>query len=428
MAGLALAHPSLYSRASAYLFLTGIVLLLAVLFGSGLIRRGRLGVPRPVLAASAILGISSIAGFVSVPPTANGILLLISPFLYIWAGLSLGGNRFLPGVLSTSAVIAAGLAGMYGLLQFGGWDFLPNATRFHGRMVSFFENPNYFANFAACALPIGLAATMAAASIRVRIGWSVLVCVTYAGLLISGSRGAWWGAVAGVVVTAAGLTRQCQLDLVRLHRGSLAGLTLALVAITLLLRQQPLMPGPDGPIFLGDRLASSSNIVGAGVASDRTINHRYQIWQVTWNMIANKPVIGYGVGLFREQFVRMRALLQQDGLFPSKGWDSYFDPVFAHNEFLHIWAERGFFGLLGFLGLVGVILHGAIRAVWQASRERLDIVGFLGLVTAILVHGQVSYPLQLPLNGTLFWLSLGILANRLFLDDQPATSPPGELQ
>jgi len=33
----------------------------------------------------------------------------------------------------------------------------------------------------------------------------------------------------------------------------------------------------------------------------------------------------------------------------------------------------------------------------------------LGIVTVMLVHSLVSYPLRLPLNGMIFWLALGIL-------------------
>ncbi len=31
------------------------------------------------------------------------------------------------------------------------------------------------------------------------------------------------------------------------------------------------------------------------------------------------------------------------------------------------------------------------------------------MLTAMLVHSLVSYPLRLPLNGLVFWLTIGIL-------------------
>ena len=313
---------------------------------------------------------------------------------------------------------AASIAAVYGLLQFAGWDFIPWGTRFGGRRIlSFFENPNYFANFTAAALPLCLAAFAAARRVRSHLVWGVLACASYAGLLIAGSRGAWWGGAAGGLVVAAGIARQRRLERVRVRWLAMIVLALALIAITLVIRQQPLMPGPDGPVFLGERLASSGNIVGAGVEADRTINHRYLIWRVTWWMISERPMLGLGMGMYADGFVKARKLMQGEGAFPTAGWDVYFDVHFAHNEYLHIWSERGFIGLFGFVLLVVAVVHGVGRAIWKANGERLEAIGFLGLVVVMLVHGMVSYPLQLPLNGTLFWVVLGILANRAYLED-----------
>ena len=420
LALLILAHPSLYSRSLAYLVLTGFV----VALGAGGLRPACSGlrVSKSTLAAGAVLGFVSTVAFVRASAGLGSLILLISPFVYLWAGILLGYQRRLGRLFLLSSVVGAGAAGAYGLLQFAGWDFLPSGTRFHGRIVSVFENPNYMANYAAAVLPMGLALFARSERNLTRLGWSLLICLSYAGLLVAGSRGAWWGAVAGALVLVGGFVLQYRSGLVRLHRVSALCLALALVVITLLIRQQPLMRGPDGPIFLSDRLASSSNIVGEGAVSDRTINHRYLIWRVTWHLIKQRPIAGHGLGLFEEMFVPMREALQRSNEFPVNGWDTYFDPQFAHNEFLHVWTERGIFGLMAFFALVGVILRGAVRALWTVGRERLDIVGLIGLVTVMLVHGLVSYPIQLPLNGILFWVSLGILSNLAYVDDEsPST-------
>ena len=140
-----------------------------------------------------------------------------------------------------------------------------------------------------------------------------------------------------------------------------------------------------------------------------------RIWQVTWEMIRERPLLGQGYGVYPRRFVEMRKTLQERGAFPTEGWDTSFDAPYAHNEYLHIWAESGFFALTGFIGLITLVVWHAVRGGWQTRLERLDLWGALGLVAAMLVHSMVSYPLHLSLNGMVFWLALGILSNREFV-------------
>jgi O-antigen ligase len=84
------------------------------------------------------------------------------------------------------------------------------------------------------------------------------------------------------------------------------------------------------------------------------------------------------------------------------------DTPYAHNEYLHVWAESGLLGLMGFTGLVGLVLYRAFWGTWRGG----GVYGWaaLGAAGAMLVHSLVSYPLRLPLNGLVFWVLLGIMA------------------
>ena len=318
-------------------------------------------------------------------------------------------------IFSAAIVTAAAVAGAYGLLQFAGLDALPSATRFQDRVVSTFENPNYFASFMACAFPIGLASFVSEWRTKQQLWLGAAVCVIYTGLLIAGSRGAWWGAAAGVAIVVLAYVRQCQRGLLIPRIMSLVALGILLLCITLALRHQPLMAGPDGPIALAGRLAAVGNIVGEGLKADPTMSHRYLIWKVTLRLIADRPIIGHGLGRFQEQFVEERTSLQFAGLFPRAGWSADYDPVYVHNEYLHIWVERGFVAVAALLGLLGAVLIPAGSALWSTQHKAMAIAGFWAFAAVVLVHSLVSYPLQLPLSGMLFWLVIGILGNRHFL-------------
>ena len=415
--GILLAHPALYSRKLAYIFVCLIVFVVWVAVLVRTLKAGRCILPpaKPV-GILAFLGISSILSMPFSPHAAWANLFSWGmPFLFFGVGWWLAAGtsiiRSLPGVV----VLGAGAASTYAMFQYAQADFLPSGTLYRDRVVSVFENPNYFANYVAAALPLALAAFFRSGDWRSRLGWCLSVGVIYAGLLIAGSRGAWWAALSGALVLLAGLTIQLYRGAVLLRPAWMAALLVMLGGITVFFAERPVLQGPAGPVSVGERMRSSQNIVGAGAAGDATINHRYRIWQVGWEMIRERPLLGQGYGSFPHRFVEVRQVLQAEEKFPREGWSSYFDARYAHNEYLHIWAEGGLLALLGFLGLIVLVLAGAAKAGFLGQTERLDLWGALGLVVVMLVHSLVSYPLHLPLNGMVFWLTLGHLANRDYI-------------
>ena len=102
------------------------------------------------------------------------------------------------------ALISAGAAALYGLLQHFGLDPLVPATFYPDRVVSTFENPNYFGNYVAILLPVGIALFLRAENWRILLGAYILLGLIYAGLLVAGSRGAWWGGLTGGAILIGG--------------------------------------------------------------------------------------------------------------------------------------------------------------------------------------------------------------------------------
>ena len=64
-------------------------------------------------------------------------------------------------------------------------------------------------------------------------------------------------------------------------------------------------------------------------------------------------------------------------------------------------------GLSAFLALIGLAFWGTLHKAWCDMQPYLW--AGLAMLTAMLVHSLVSYPLRLPLNGLVFWLTIGIL-------------------
>ena len=168
-----------------------------------------------------------------------------------------------------------------------------------------------------------------------------------------------------------------------------AGLAVVLrVGTTVLLGDEPVMQTPAGPVTVRERMWESANIAGERARADYTVNHRHRIWQVTWQLVRERPVLGQGPGAYGDGFVRIRKALQAEGIFPVDGWTTHFDARFAHNEYLHLWSESGFPALVGFMGLVGGVLLAGVQEGCRRHTEALVLWGGLGMVVVALVHGS----------------------------------------
>lgn len=411
---LLLAHPSLYSREHVYIQWSRIALLgWLIVLAEERHRWKQLLLSRKILGPLALLVGGTVLTGAFYPDTSwMDLPTLGAQLLFLWIGWWLGREQELTRFLGIAVLVGGGVVGGYGLLQHLQVDPLPAGTPFVDRVVSVFENPNHFGNFLASLLPLGLATFLWARTWRTHLASLILVGLIYGGLLVAASRGAWWAALAGVLVLSAGYLYQVYRRVTQVYWGWVGALLLLLSALTFLLSTETVIQGPAGPVSVQERMSSSTNIVGAGVQQDSSINHRYYIWQVTWEMIRQHPLLGNGYGTYAQRFVEVRQALQERGAFPVQGWTSSLDAPYAHNEYLQVWAESGLVGLVGFVGLMVVVVTSTVRTGWQARSPALALWGALGLVAVMLVDSLVNYPLRLPLNSTLFWLVLGVLAHR----------------
>jgi len=430
--GLLLAHPALYSRLWAY----GVVVGLAGCgAGVAFLRMERRDWPlsRKVSVALVVVGTSNLLSIAVnegadwsglwLPATHCGLVCIGA-----WLAVDGGALR----LLGATFFAAAALAGFYAILQYYHLDPLPAITPFGSeRIVSFFENPNFLGNFSACALPLALMAFVCAESLSARIVLAIGTCAIYAGMLLAGSRGGWMAGLAAVLIVVVGIARGMWRGRIMLAWLPLAALLSSLVATTLLLSQRPVIKSHDGPVTMSERILSTRHIIEPYVESevpvvagtdgqlvvsvtrqievrDFTVNHRYFIWEVTWDMIRARPLVGFGYGTYQERFAAFRDARREEAHFQSLVWTQQEeDTPYAHNEYMHLWAESGLMGLSAFLALIGLAVWGTLHKAWCDMQPYLW--AGLAMLMAMLVHSLVSYPLRLPLNGLVFWLTIGIL-------------------
>lgn len=348
-------------------------------------------------------------------PWAFGLLLL-------GLGKHLGTDDNTVELLACAAVGLGCVVAGYAVFQHLGLDPLPASTVFPDRTLAVFENPNHLGSFMAVLLPIALGGFLHSCRLpfpasrgiatevsleraarwspewwaRTHLVWYPATALLYAALLLAGSRGAWVGSVTGFAVLLWMMKVDARASGLRLHRMRILAMALTLITVTLWLVPTPVMENDRGAVTVGQRMLSTANAITP--QSDETLSHRYFLWQVAWQLIQERPLVGVGPGRFADHADSPTA----EGWSPNP-W-APFVSWHPHNEFLNYWAQGG---ILTLLGLLGIVLSAYLRSR-DSARASLSAVSS-GAGTSVLVHGLVSYPLCMPVTAILFWVLLGIM-------------------
>lgn len=242
-----------------------------------------------------------------------------------------------------------------------------------GRVYSFFDNPNNFAELLAMFIPLVGALTLNAR------GW----------------RGKVLGALAlGVCVAAIGMTYS---------RSSWIGLALA-VGVFLALLNWRFVPGflilglcalPLLPQSIWNR------ILTIGDSRDTSMLYRLAIYEDTGRLLRDHGLTGVGLGsdVMKNVFRHYPPLY--DGNYP----------IHTHNNYFQLWGEVGIFGLLSYLALLAGQVKGALRFLGRVDRRlRRILAAALGGLAGILTVSLVEYTWFYPRNMFLFWLLFAVLA------------------
>lgn len=229
--------------------------------------------------------------------------------------------------------------------------------------------------------------------VRILGGYCALMCVV--GIALSGSRGGYLSTLFGLVVFCA-----ISLWVIRRVRPDRQWplTAAALLGVGLLV---------GGALFFMVKSAAISERVET--VYDPT-NMRLHMWQSALQQFHLSPVTGTGSGTFLYYAREFRSPEVQA------------DPIFVHNDYLHLLAEYGvigaalgavFLGLHIFSGVGGLrkIVNCKLKLEWRTSSNELALaMGALCGVAALLVHSVVDFNFHLPANALLGALLFGILA------------------
>lgn len=97
-----------------------------------------------------------------------------------------------------------------------------------------------------------------------------------------------------------------------------------------------------------------------------SIGGRWQMWGTTWELIQERPILGWGLGSYGIKFCDK---------VPATAWCELGDRH-PHNQYLSFWVELGILGLAAFLALMAVLFW----AAWGDRKMRPLMAGFIAVL------------------------------------------------
>lgn len=317
--------------------------------------------------------------------------------LFLTAASCVRGAGMLRGVAILEVVAAVPVA-VLGIVQHFRPELLPATNSYPGRALGPFGQPNRMGGYIVASIPLALALAFGAQDRALRTGLLIATFGLVFCLVATYSRGAWLGLAAGLLTLALALLRWPDL----MPRPLALAVSIACVAIPALV----LLPSIISRVASRPSAAPAWNLPidpereGSGAM-------RRAIWSGALDAALRRPVLGYGIGAFREAFDRRKSATMKQ--LEGEGGRTADQ---AHNHYLGILAERGVLGLAAFAVLTALSLGAAAMAMASGTPAmgRVLVAGLAGSVMALLAHGLVDDNLSLVPHGTLLFANLGLLA------------------
>jgi len=274
--------------------------------------------------------------------------------------------------------------------------------------ASTFVNRNFFAEFVVCTIPftvylLGQAKSSARITILAfTLGFNIVA------LMMTGTRGALialW-VFLGLVMPVILILYRRQFNFCRWDAGkrivAIGVLLATVVGLGMINTGNPKLLADAQ--YLGssafDRAFKRTASISGG---DYSLNVRLTMWKATMVMIKANPVTGVGAGAWEA----IQPLYQVEG---SQLETDYY----VHNEILQLLAEYGLTGLLFLIALLGYLTSAAWKTLRNRTPEGLAEAPVraiaLASLLAFLIVSNIGFPWRLASTGSLFALSLALLA------------------
>ena len=268
---------------------------------------------------------------------------------------------------------------VFGVNPFPWWDYadLPQ----HTRLTATFGNPDHLAGYMEMALPLILGLFLFGYR-RAKVFFLMyLSFLLLTALVLTLSRGGWFGALIGLVFMAVSLLFNRHFKRKRLVLGLMGG-TLAVALVVF-----------DSTPTLERILTVTEKGVGPN------LHDRMAVWDGTKEMIAQHPLLGTGPGTFAFAFTRHQP----------PGLSAQFN--MAHNDYLHVISEVGLPVTAIIIWMLIALYRKGFKKLKNRSRQVRGVtLGAMSGITALLVHSFFDFNLHIPANAILFAVLAALVA------------------
>jgi O-antigen ligase len=247
-----------------------------------------------------------------------------------------------------------------------------------GRVFSFFQNPNAFANLLVYFIPLMAAMIFYSPGWREKLFFLLVTGAAGLVILLTGSRGGWLSLAAAFFVLALCLCPRWVPLLI----------LIALFALPFL------------PDFIKARIMSI-------FAGDSSISSRNYIYSAVVRLLEGNWFLGVGLGT-----TALRRSIAYYGVY-----HAWFPFVHAHNILLEIWAESGVFAAFSFIAAICASFAKGLAARKRARTPLLKAIvsGSVAGLTGSMVFGLTDYAWSFPRIMVLFWFLIAILYSAIKL-------------
>lgn len=337
-----------------------------------------LGACLAVLALASVFSADQARSFLGEPSALGHGFLTLTLCAVIAALAQSSGPAFAARALTAGAAAGAALSA-YAALQAAGLDPVLNAIGgyWYGRAGSLVGSPTGLGVCLAMLLPLQLRLALEGEEPLIRrAGWAA-GALSVGGLLLTGSRGAWLAAAAGVCAYLYWTGR------IRGPKASPAAIKISLAVL----------------------LAAGALAIAAGRfrptgGSDRG---RVEVWKSAWGVFAAHPLLGAGPDTFGLMLGRHKT----DGFLRTYGENG--GQEHAHNDLLEELAGSGLIGLAAYLWLLSAAWRRLREGLLDPERRADSAAAGAGLMAAFL-FAKLN---PIPLDGlALAALLLGLLDPR----------------
>ncbi len=236
-----------------------------------------------------------------------------------------------------------------------------------GRVESFFDNPNTFAEILILLLPLVLALALCSRHLLCKLAAGGVFAAGLAALGMTYSRASWVGMACAMVV------------MVFLWKPRLLPLFAVLCVLCI----------PFLPSTIWNRILSIGNF------SDLSTRNRLPTLLAALEMIRRHPIRGIGLG------AAVPKLYASD-------WNLFhatFPYVHSHNLYLEVWLQTGALGVVSCVGALLWAVKGAARTVRRCppSAARTITCAAAAAICGVMVCGLADYPWHYPRVMVIFW-------------------------